>query len=75
MEWKGLEELLSTGTSGLLLVDCEHHYRSKKQDRPEVVGDLGEDLSDEDELVGHGHVEVFLNHVSIMSGNAGKGTD
>ena len=39
---------------------------SQEQDRPEVKSDLPEDLSDEGQFLGEGHVEVFLNHVSIM---------
>lgn len=71
-------ELLSTGPAGpgsFLLIESEDDTGSDEEDRPEVIGDLGKDLGDEDELVCEGHVEVFLNHVSIMSGDAGKGTN
>jgi len=58
----------------LLPVDDDPGDHEEDNHRPEVHGELEEDLANEGKLVCEGHVEVFLNHVSIMAGNAGKGT-
>ena len=55
-----------------MLVEDHRSYDSQDDHWPEVNGDLPEDLSDEVELVYEGHVEVFLNHVSIMEEDVGK---
>jgi hypothetical protein len=57
-----------------LLIETEHDSGSDEEDRPEVIGDLGEDLSDEGKLFYEGHVKGSVNHVSIMAEDAGKGT-
>ena len=55
-----------------MLVEDHRSHDSQDDHRPEVNGDLPEDLADEGELVCEGHVEVFLNHVSIMEEVVGK---
>jgi hypothetical protein len=57
-----------------LLIESEDDSGSDEEDRPEVIGDLGEDLSDEGKLFYEGHVKGSVNHVSIMEEDAGKGT-
>jgi hypothetical protein len=41
-------------------------YCSEEKDPPEVLSDLEEDFPNEDKLVGRGHQERIVNHVSIM---------
>lgn len=54
----------------------DHSYNDSQDDhRPEVDRDFPEDLSDEGELVCEGHIEGFLNHVSIMEEVVGNHND
>jgi len=58
----------------LLAMDDDPGNHHGDQDPPEVPDDLEEDLGDEVELLSERHVEVFLNHGTIMIRDVGNGT-